>query len=282
MESAPTGGRAKPRPPAGVGGGAGFGGMGHPALRPPGWLRPSRLVQSTKFVRRGGIYPARGRSRRRGVPGTISGLRAGPYGPVGLRNAPAGAVRASSPTQVCNYTRAAVFRVAVHPAIGCRGGFHIRPWAFAPPQGRADMESAPTGGRAKPRPPAGVGGGAGFGGMGHPALRPPGWLRPSRLVQSTKFVRRGGIYPARGRSRRRKAGPIWNRPLQAAGQSSQPPAGVGGGAGCGGMRDIPPYGRPGDCGQPGWSKTQNLFVGAGFIPPVGVRAAAGFPGRSPA
>ena len=35
------------------------------------------------------------------VPGTISGLRAGPYGPVGLRNAPAGAVRASSPTEVC-------------------------------------------------------------------------------------------------------------------------------------------------------------------------------------
>ena len=79
----------------------GTAGWGHPALRPPGWLRPSRLVQSAKFVRRGGIYPARGRSRRRGVPGTISGLRAGPYGPVGLRNAPAGAVRASSPTEVC-------------------------------------------------------------------------------------------------------------------------------------------------------------------------------------
>ena len=54
-----------------------------------------------KNIRRCGIYPARRRSRRRGVPGTISGLRAGPCGPVGLRNAPAGAVRASSPTEVC-------------------------------------------------------------------------------------------------------------------------------------------------------------------------------------
>jgi len=39
-----------------------------------------------------------GRLRRGGVPGPISGLRAGPCGPVGLRNAPAGAVRASAPT----------------------------------------------------------------------------------------------------------------------------------------------------------------------------------------
>ena len=31
---------------------------------------------------------------------------------------------------------------------------------------------------------------------------------------------------------------------------------------------IPPYGRP------GWSKTQNLFVGAGFIPPAGPCSAA--------
>ena len=31
---------------------------------------------------------------------------------------------------------------------------------------------------------------------------------------------------------------------------------------------IPPYGRPGGCGCPRWPKTQNLFVGAGFIPPA--------------
>ena len=113
MESAPTGGKAKPQPPAGAAAARGAAGWGHPALRPPGWLRSSRLVQSIQFVRRGGIYPARGRSRRRGVPGTM---------------------QASSPTQVCNYIRAAVFRVAVHPDIGCRGGFHIRPRTFAPPR----------------------------------------------------------------------------------------------------------------------------------------------------
>ena len=42
--------------------------------------------------------------RRRRVRGTISGLRAGPA-VFGLRNAPAGAVRASSPTGVCGTTR---------------------------------------------------------------------------------------------------------------------------------------------------------------------------------
>ena len=140
--------------PRGLAAARGTAGWGHPALRPPGWLRVSRLVQSTKFIRRGGIYPARGRSRHRGVPGTM---------------------QASSPTQVCNYTRAAVFRVAVHPDIGCRGGFHIRPRTFAPPQGRADMESAPTGGRAKFSAARGCWRRRGVRrDAGHPALRPPG------------------------------------------------------------------------------------------------------------
>ena len=48
---------------------AGSGGMGHPALRPPGWRWPSRLAQNIKFIRRGGIYPARGTLRRREVHG---------------------------------------------------------------------------------------------------------------------------------------------------------------------------------------------------------------------
>ena len=52
--------------------------------------------------------------------------------------------------------------------------------------------------------------------------------------------RRGGIYPARGRLRRR---------------------GVRRGEG------TPPYGRPGGCACPVWPETPNLFVGAGFIPP---------------
>ena len=81
-------------------------------------------------------------------------------------------------------------------------------------------------------------------GWGHPALRTPGRRRPS--LRNANFIRRGGIYPARGRSRRR-----------------------------GVRRDegIPPYGRPEGGGRP--CETQILFVGAGFIPPGGVRAAAG-------
>ena len=71
------------------------------------------------------------------VPGTISGLRAGPYGPVGLRNAPAGAVRASSPTRVCYNVKFAVSRFVAAFAVGRRGGFHIRPRTFAAPRGAA-------------------------------------------------------------------------------------------------------------------------------------------------
>ena len=124
-------------PPGDVCGAAGCGGMR--ASRPTA----DRMVmaapggQNIKFIRRGGIYPARGTSRRHGVPGTISGLRAGPYGPVGLRNAPAGAVRASSPTRVCYNVKFAVSRFTAAFAVGRRGGFHIRPGVFAAPRGAA-------------------------------------------------------------------------------------------------------------------------------------------------
>ena len=80
--------------------------MGHPALRPPGWPPPFGLAQNTKFIRRGGIYPARGAWCCRKVPGTM---------------------RASSPTWVCNHARAVVSRLAAGLAMGRRGGFHIRP-----------------------------------------------------------------------------------------------------------------------------------------------------------
>ena len=66
---------------------------------------------------------------------------------------------------------------------------------------RADMESAPTR-------------------VCHNA-----WPRPSRPPQSIKFIRRGGIYPARERLHHR---------------------GVRRGEG------TPPYGRPGGCGRPVW------------------------------
>ena len=54
-----------------------------------------RLVTGLAPVRRGGIYPARGCSRRRGVCGTM---------------------RASSPTEVCGVVKFAVSRVATGPA----------------------------------------------------------------------------------------------------------------------------------------------------------------------
>ena len=94
-----------------------------PAVRPPGQSRPFRLAQNKKIIRRGGIYPACGRSRRRRVPGTISGLRAGPCGPVGLRNAPAGAVRASSPTEVCYNAGPRFSRLAAGPPSAVGEGF---------------------------------------------------------------------------------------------------------------------------------------------------------------
>ena len=69
----------------------------------------------------------------------------------------------------------------------------------------------------------------GAAGWGHPALRSPGWLRLSPLAQSIKFIRRDGIYPARGAPRRRKPGRYGIGPY--------------GGAGCAGGCGFP-VGRP--------------------------------------
>ena len=158
-------------------------------------------------------------------------------------------------------------------------------------------------------------------GWGHPALRSPGWRRPSRLAQNIKFVRRGGIYPARDvRAAAVRADmesaptrvcnaaglwfPVWpcavppvvgadsisaRGPLRRCEVPGLPPrfprlrrAGVHARRTTaiskserprrrGVRRDggIPPYGRPGGGGHPGWSKAQNLFVGAGFTAPAG-------------
>ena len=64
--------------------------------------------------------------------------------------------------------------------------------------------------------------------------------RGSRLAQNTKFIRRGGIYPARRCLRRR-----------------------------GVRRDegIPPYVRPGGRGRPGWPVLSGGHVGEGHAPP---------------
>ena len=110
-----------------------------PYGRPGGGGRPG-WSQSTKFIRRGGIHPARGRPRHRRVPGTM---------------------QASSPTEV-RYNAGVPFGRG--PSVGRRGGIYcarrrvseanrraaaaLRP--EIPPAGpcaaanRADMESAPT------------------------------------------------------------------------------------------------------------------------------------------
>ena len=139
------------------------GGMGHPALRPPGWPPPFGLAQNIKFIRRGGIHPARGTPRRHRGPGRCKhrplhgfAIMQGPWFPgwscalppvVGADSISArrtlrrrkvpGTMQASSPTWVCNYARAAVSRFAAGLAMDRRGGFHIRPRDLAPPQGPA-------------------------------------------------------------------------------------------------------------------------------------------------
>ena len=65
------------------------------------------------------------------------------------------------------------------PAAGRRGGFHIRPGFLRQREARRD-EGIP------------------------PYVRPVGSGR-SGLARNTKFIRRGGIYPARKTSRRRMA-----------------------------------------------------------------------------
>ena len=97
-------------------------------------------------------------------------------------------------------------RSAAGLTINRRGGFHIRPGCsrrrnfpvcrrvFPGSVGRAFTPAAPRQFQNR-----NVRAAAGSGGMGHPALRPPGWRRPSRLVQNIKLIRRGGIYCARRR-----------------------------------------------------------------------------------
>ena len=139
------------------------------------------------MVCRGGPRPSRGRLRRRGAPGTISGLRAGPCGPVGLRNAPAGAVRASSPTEVCYNAGTAVSRLAMGPPLVVGEGFI---------------------------PPAGVCGGAGCGGMR--ASRPTAAWMVAAIPFGWAFamVCRGGMPLPQALRCGGVPGPIWNRPLQ--------------------------------------------------------------------
>ena len=121
-------------------------------------------------------------------------------------------------------------------------------------------------------------------------VRFPGWYGPS-------VDRRGGIYPARGRLRRRRvrddASIVPYRGLRhgkvavsrlgtglpsIVGAGFIPPAGVCAAAGVRRDEGIPPYGRPGGCSRPVWRWFRKVCRG-GIYPSRGPSAAAGFPGR---
>ena len=232
-------------------------------------------------------------------------------GPVGLRNAPAGAVQASSPTEVC-----------------CNGGPRFPGWPrHSPSSVGADSISARR--RLRRRgvrrdegiPPYGrLGGHSRSGLAGHfgrfvgAGFIPPGALRRRRVrgtMQASSPTEvcgaAGARFPgwprhspssvgadsisARGRLRRRgvrrdEGIPPYGRP---GGYSRSGLAGCVRKACRGGIypsrkpcRSHHTHGRaaallyePVQIPPSGWPQTQNLFVGAGFIPPAGVCAAAG-------
>ena len=137
-------------------------------------------LQDVKFIRRGGIYPARGTPRRR-EPGGY-GIR-----PYDRRRCP----RLAGKRGPCIIAKV------------CRGRCSHRPGNPAPPQtphvGADSISARP----ALPRTPAG-------GPWPSPANR--GKHRGAWFAWNTKFSRRGGIYPARGTLRRRKPGGYGIRP----------------------------------------------------------------------
>ena len=137
----------------------------------------SGLARSTKFIRRGGIYPAR---RRVSEANRRAAAALGPEIP------PAGVCPSAGCAGRCKHRPLQGFVVTPgyrFPggralAFVRRGGFHIRPGCLRRRGVRRD-EGIPPYGRL------------GDGGR-------------SGSARSTKFIRRGGIYPARGRLRRRE------------------------------------------------------------------------------
>ena len=169
----------------------------------------SWLLQDVKFVRRGGIYPARGTPRRR-KPGGY-GIR-----PYDRRRCP----RLAGKRGPCIIAKV------------CRGRCSHRPGNPAPPQtphvGADSISARP----ALPRTPAGG---------PWPSLQTGANIAAARFAWNTKFSRRGGIYPARGtlpcRGARRDGGippyvrpggrgnPIWPVvPGRRVGEGHAPPA----------------------------------------------------------
>ena len=157
----------------------------------------------------------------------------------------------------------------------CRGGFDIRPGRLRCGGAPGTMQaSSPTGGCHR----------TGF--------------AVSRLAADLAVVRRGGIYPSRGCSRRRgvrrdegippygcfmgsaytgKAA-CFRREERHVGADSISARGVRGGAGVAGRCEHRPLqGVVISRGSrfPGWPRTLPWFVGEGFIPPAGARGGAG-------
>ena len=140
-----------------------------PPLRPPGRLRLSGLVDRVrKFVGEGHAPPGnlpvlRGSRDDLRPKSRACGL--------GLRNVPAGAVRASSPTEVCDTRRKCGSPVGTDLPLIVGAG-------FIPPRGRLRRRRVRRG-------------------EGTPPYGRPGWLRLSGLVDRVRKVCRGGAWPSR-------------------------------------------------------------------------------------
>ena len=158
----------------------------------------------------------------------------------------------SAPTRVAAWRGNVVSRLPTGPALGRRGGFHIRPRNLVPPQSpRADASIVPYRGcnnarfeisRVAANPPLAV---------GADSISARGTLRRrgfSGAVAAFSQICRAGVHARRAMaiSKRKRS--------------------------CrrGARRDegIPPYGRPGGCGQPFWPHRLPWFAGEGHGPPA--------------
>ena len=156
-----------------------------------------------------------------------------------------GPMRASAPTRRAAWRGNVVSRLPTGPALGRRGGFHIRPRDLAPPQSpRDDASIVPYRGcnnagfeisRVAANPPLAV---------GADSISARGTLRRrgfSGAVAAFSQICRAGVH-----ARRTTAISKWKRSRRR-----------------GARRDegIPPYGRPGGCGQPFWPHRLPWFAG---------------------
>ena len=163
-----------------------------------------------------------------------------------------GPMRASAPTRRAAWRGNVVSRLPTGPALGRRGGFHIRPRNLVPPQSpRDDASIVPYRGcnhagfeisRVAANPPLAV---------GADSISARGTLRRrgfSGAVAAFSQICRAGVHARRTtaiskRKRSRRRGARWDE-------------------------GIPPYGRPGGDGQPFWPQRLPWFAGEGHGPPA--------------